>query len=43
MGEGGTSMFYLAVILIALYLVGAGAYTLFARIRKRVRSRREDG
>ncbi len=40
MGEGGTSMFYLAAVLIVLYLVGAGIYTLCLKIRKRIRERR---
>ena len=40
MSHGGGSMFYLAVILIVLYLAGAGIYALWDRIRNKMRKRR---
>ena len=36
----GGILVYLAAVLIVLYLVGAGIYTLCLKIRKRIRERR---
>ncbi len=43
MGNGGSSMFYLAAILIVLYLVGVGVYTVYSKIRKRMKEGKDNG